>query len=155
MSAILTTRPLSRAIAIAVRMCLVLSLWQAPIPWFHCHDASGEGASTKCEVDLRVHLAVWHSEPDHDLGWHLHWILPIWGHALDDTPDDEPPAEEAFAFDQALRSADDFSMRTPFVVALNTVPLLEMPGLIPVSHPFVARIAHQTYRPGANSVLRC
>ena len=156
MSTILTARPSNRAIAIVVRMCLVLSLWQAPIPWIHCHDTTGDEASTKCEVDLRVHLAVWHAEPtdhDHDLGWHLHWILPMWGHALDDTPDDEPPAEEAFAFDQVLPNTDDISM--PVVLALSAVPFLEIPGLVPVSHSVVARTFMQACRPRVNSVLRC
>ena len=93
---------------IAVRLSLLISLWQAPIPWIHRHT-SDEAVSTASTANLASHFVRFHDrsslEQIDELGWHCHWVLPNWSHALDDTPDDEPPAKERVSFDQATVTA--------------------------------------------------
>ena len=97
------------AFLVAARLCLIVSLWQAPIPWLHCHGTNlGQLTSIASALELSSHLDTFHhyvkADLDDDLGWHFHWILPCWSHALDDTPDDELPSEVVVAFDQATIS---------------------------------------------------
>jgi hypothetical protein len=112
---------LHRACLIVARLSLIVSLWQAPVPWFHCHGTNlGQLSSVLSAFELSTHLAVFHptfeSNPGRELGWHLHWVLPSWSHALDDTPDDEPPAFERVAFDQATASSNGSSFDAHLVV---------------------------------------
>lgn len=94
---------------IASRLCMIISLWQAPIPWFHCHGTNvSQLTSIASALELSSHLAVYHfsigSDEDHDLGWHFHWVLPCWSHVVKETSDTIPPAESVVAFDQATIS---------------------------------------------------
>ena len=116
----LSTTPtrLQRATLIVVRLCLIVSLWQAPIPWVHCHGTDLRGIqSVVTAAELSHHLVAFHANSelglvrvDNELGWHFHWILPCWGHAADQTPEDQPPAEECMTFDQAMVSLHNSSL---------------------------------------------
>lgn len=109
---------LRHATLIVVRLSLILSLWQAPIPWVHCHGTDiSIIQSVDAASELSNHLAAFHGNATHefvpldfDLGWHFHWILPCWGHALDQTPQDQPPSEECMTFDQVTVSANPSSL---------------------------------------------
>ncbi len=156
-----SSSPLTRASLIVTRCCLILSLWQAPIPWLHCHGTSvGERVSSIASArDFSTHLAVFHPavdlNSDHDFGWHLHWILPSWSHALDDTPDDEPPSQERVAFDQATISPND-PIGSPSLFVAAILPMSRQPatptvGILQASDPLLRPTA--AYK--SFSVLRC
>jgi len=113
---------------------MLLSLWQAPIPWLHNHGTSTAVISQVAAAqELNSHLIVYHPSVDrgieHEFGWHCHWVLPTWKHALDDTPDDEPPLQEAIVFDP---------VDVPTVELLNaSLPLLiVIDSIQPAVHPF-------------------
>ena len=111
---------------ISMRLCLIVSLWQAPIPWVHCHDANVCVSQSLSEAtNLSNHLANFHSSGiatvESEIGWHWHWILPCWSHAIDQTPDDEPPAQEVVTFDQATISSTSLN----FLLTLQTYCILE------------------------------
>jgi hypothetical protein len=116
---------LRRTALIVVRLGLIVSLWQAPIPWLHSHGTDiAQIAPATNATELATHLAIFHDDvapgSEHDFGWHWHWVLPSWSHALDDTPDDERPSEEAVAFDTST-AAPSKSLLVPnrFIVELT------------------------------------
>jgi|GEM_PF-3505415 hypothetical protein len=91
------------------RLCLIVSLWQAPIPWWHCHGTNlAQLTSIASALELSAHLSAFHpaidSNSDQDLGWHFHWILPCWSHPLDESRGEEPP-HEFVTFDPAIASS--------------------------------------------------
>jgi hypothetical protein len=148
-----------RSIMIALRLCLLVSLWQAPIPWIHRHGTETEDVITKTGAEFRQHLTLWHgaieSDLDEDLGWHCHWILPMWGHALDEIPDDEPPSQEVLAFDQAMvSSTEDLSFRDA-VTTISRFAHFELSLLSSVANYSDARSYGRADRYEVNSVLRC
>lgn len=78
-----------------LRLCLLLTLWQAPIPLVHAHAGHGwEHAS------LARHVQDFHGDaavPEDD-EWHWHLVLPAWGHPatpapLHDGPDEPEPVQ--------------------------------------------------------------
>ena len=144
---------------IALRLCLLVSLWQAPIPWIHRHGTETDDVITKAGAEFRQHLTMWHgaieSDLDEDLGWHCHWILPMWGHALDETPDDELPSQEVLAFDQAMvSSTDDLSFREAETM-ISRYAHFELGVLSSVPGLCDARSVDRVFHDEVNSVLRC
>ncbi len=84
---------------IIVRLCVIVCLWQGPVPWFHCHESElTELLSPASIVKLRSHLATFHEqvaldqEREHEFGWHFHWILPGWSDGFHAQPKDSEPA---------------------------------------------------------------
>jgi hypothetical protein len=67
-----------------LRLCLIVSLWQAPLPWIDFHGGlsvpSDLPACSISQVSLAHHLSRYHSEldPFHPVPcrWHLHVSLP-------------------------------------------------------------------------------
>ena len=61
------------------RLVLVASLWHAPLPMLHAHDADNHDASSA--ATLVDHLAEYHSDAalnSHiDFGWHWHLVPPV------------------------------------------------------------------------------
>ena len=142
-----------------LRACLIVSLWQAPVPWIHSHETdSSQGTGLASTGDLVQHLALFHPATKIDsadeLGWHLHWILPCWGHALDDTPDDEPPATEVMTFDQATISSVT-PVPAPDLAATYcplSLPQVQITGLWPLlCHERLGEFSQR----GSCCVLRC
>jgi hypothetical protein len=67
-----------RRLSILGRLVLIVSLWHAPLPVLHAHDADIHDASSSAEfVD---HLAEYHPEvalnSHFDFGWHWHLVPP-------------------------------------------------------------------------------
>ena len=78
------------------RLCLIVSLWQGPIPWLHCHDEDvTEMSSPVSASNLRLHLASFHGNSQDKLGWHCHWILPCWNHCSDENCQQEQSSRES------------------------------------------------------------
>lgn len=57
-------------VSVVFRLVLIVSLWQGPIVWGHCHQHSAVG--------LASHLAKFHSDVSDPwtLGWHWHCTFP-------------------------------------------------------------------------------
>lgn len=96
--------PWSLAFATAMRICLIVSLWQAPVPWLHRHGTTASkitSAAAACE--LSNHLAAFHADCawklDEDFGWHCHWILPSWMSGIEKSSDGRRPIEELCSID--------------------------------------------------------
>ena len=82
------------------RLCLIVSLWQGPIPWLHCHDEDlTEMTSPVSASNLRLHLASFHGNSPDKLGWHCHWILPCWNPCSDEHCQPEQPSRESVSLD--------------------------------------------------------
>lgn len=78
----------STALARAWRCLLILSVWQGPLPYWHCHDGNANGEAS-CEWFVR-HLQCFHPDVADcatcALGWHVHFGYP------QPTDDSEPPS---------------------------------------------------------------
>ena len=82
------------------RLCLIVSLWQGPIPWLHCHDEDlTEISSPVSANNLRLHLAAFHGNSPDKLGWHCHWILPRWNYFFDENCQQDQPSRESISLD--------------------------------------------------------
>jgi hypothetical protein len=69
-------RAIHRAAVVAFHICLLVSLWRAPVPWFHSHDSLGRATTT---IHFwQEHLQHFHTRHGvaNDLGWHLHFVWP-------------------------------------------------------------------------------
>lgn len=75
-----------------LRLLMILSMWQAPVPFLHCHSLRAEDAGG--DVVMRQHLVRFHREalshPGFGLGWHVHFELPAEFFGCQD--DDDSPA---------------------------------------------------------------
>jgi len=64
---------------VAVRLLLLFSVWQGPLPWFHCHGALAEAGEN--QAWLIQHLQTHHRSVPLDakisFGWHFHVDLPM------------------------------------------------------------------------------
>ena len=73
---------------IVLFVCVCISVWRGPIPWFHRHVNLG----TADAIRLAAHRTAWHAEESESEDWHLHFVL------LDDILRGEgcpvPPTEE-------------------------------------------------------------
>jgi hypothetical protein len=69
----------------AVALCLMVSLWPAPVPWVHSHDVHAS------EPRLASHLTEYHAHDGADSheGWHLHFAY-LWRLADDPQSPEEP-----------------------------------------------------------------
>lgn len=58
---------------------LCFCAWRGPLPLVHCHTSQALSDVSEPNWQLAGHLAACHaSEPEHqhDLGWHLHFVMP-------------------------------------------------------------------------------
>ena len=82
----LLARSVSGKLSLLGRLCLMASLWRAPVPMIHTHDSDIDQPSVVQFV--REHLAKFHSDVpvnSHvDFGWHIHFVF------LNGTSTDEP-----------------------------------------------------------------
>lgn len=60
------------------RLLLMLTLWNAPIPWVHVHGMpeSADGYNRLLVEHLQVFHPGVNPATESQSGWHLHWILP-------------------------------------------------------------------------------
>lgn len=61
-----------------LRVCLVLSTWNAPLPVIHSHEGRAAEAEI-LETPLTRHLHRFHSQLSQQgecAHWHIHWVLP-------------------------------------------------------------------------------
>ena len=94
-----STRP-NPVCRIIVRLCVIVCLWQGPVPWLHYHESElvelPTHPSPSSIVKLRQHMATFHDrvalDHDHEFGWHFHWILPGWSDGFHERPQDGEPA---------------------------------------------------------------
>ena len=89
MQAEISTSRLYRSCGIVARLGLILSLWQAPVPWLHNHGTNiTEISSPLLASEFCEHLLLFHGgnelNSDEEFGWHCHWILPSWIHFADE-----------------------------------------------------------------------
>ena len=83
-------KSIARGLSVLGRLCLMASLWHAPVPMIHSHGSDideSPGASAAVE-----HLTEYHSgvpvNSHADFGWHIHLVL------LADPVADEPCDED-------------------------------------------------------------
>ena len=70
--------------ACALRLCMLVALWNGPFPWVHVHGSlDGTGSSALASHLVRFHASDVGAQ-GRSFGWHLHFILP-WA-ALEDGP---------------------------------------------------------------------
>lgn len=64
--------------SVVLRFVLLISVWQGPIPWFHCHGSLA--AEGEIQPWLAKHLRSHHPTIPQaakiDFGWHCHFDLP-------------------------------------------------------------------------------
>ncbi len=64
---------LGKAVRIVTLLCVFVSLWRGPVPWFHLHPVSRTGV---CSETLHRHLNAWHADSaTEDNQWHLHLAM--------------------------------------------------------------------------------
>ena len=146
---------------VIARFGLIVSLWQAPIPWIHSHGTNPpELANSLKSCEFQHHLSLFHNDAemssDEDFGWHCHWILPVWVFGSE-----EPTWT-------AIRIAESGAVDSPgpLPVALNLLDdvVLEM-NLVTICQRefrrqkcFLSSRSHffePVSRPKLTSVLRC
>lgn len=90
----------ARIFSVVGRLCLVVSLWQGPLPWLHCHGTKlTEISSAVTASNLRLHLASFHRNEEEELGWHFHWVLPCWNHFFEKNCQHDSPSRESVSLD--------------------------------------------------------
>jgi hypothetical protein len=70
----------SRAGSLVMRLLLMATLWEGPVPWGHSHAHSTD------DRHLAEHLARFHPHDHHaaDWGWHWHFSYPDWAHCQEE-----------------------------------------------------------------------
>ena len=75
---------------VALRFVLLISVWQGPIPWFHCHGSLAAAGET--QPWLAKHLRSHHSPvslfTNIDFDWHCHFDFPT--PPSEDEPQESP-----------------------------------------------------------------
>lgn len=86
-----------------LRLCLLLTLWQAPIPLVHAHEAAGWD-----QAALARHVSEFHGDTaaPGECDWHWHLVLPAWGCPALPTQSNDDPAEPV-QFDVTVVRLDD------------------------------------------------
>jgi hypothetical protein len=146
---------------IIVRLCFVLSLWQGPFPWLHCHQSElVELTSPESLSELCHHLATFHDGAglgrDHEFGWHFHWILPNWNCVFHDPSHDDQPVKDFVSLD----SIAVCSTNPTFIERLIEGDLFQLPTInqFTETRPTIWRIERvqlsRRYRE-LSLVLRC
>lgn len=100
-------KSVSRGLSVLVRLCLMASLWHAPVPLIHSHDSDIEELSSPSAAI--EHLTEHHSGvPAYshiNFGWHVHFVLladPVADEPCDeDGCPDRAPAYDPFVACQA------------------------------------------------------
>ncbi len=103
-------KSISRGLSVLGRLCLILSLWHAPLPMIHAHGSDIEGPfspSAAVEHLNQHHLDV--AVNSHvEFGWHVHLVLladPIVDEPYDeDGQPDHAPFYDPFVSCQATAS---------------------------------------------------
>ena len=108
---------IARGLAVLGRLCLIVSLWQAPVPMFHSHGSDvGEAASSAAEIE---HLSEQHSEVpvnSHvDFGWHVHFVLLASPHVEEPYDQDGQPDRAPFYDPFVSCQAETHSMASLFI----------------------------------------
>lgn len=106
---------ITRGLAVLGRLCLIVSLWQGPVPMFHSHGTDvGEVTSSAAEIE---HLSEYHPEVpvnSHvDFGWHVHFVLLASPNA--EEPEDGQPARVPFFAPFVTCQAEANSMASLFI----------------------------------------
>jgi hypothetical protein len=72
-----------------LRLCLLLTLWQAPVPLVHAHEAGGWDHEA-----LARHVHEFHGDAavPGECEWHWHLVLPAWCCPAIPTESDDEPA---------------------------------------------------------------
>lgn len=138
------------------RLCLIVCLWQGPLPWLHRHDTNLIETTSTAAVNLRLHLESFHSNTEDELGWHFHWILPCWNHAFDKDCQADQPSRESVSADTIVSlptgqnslpgmiSGGNFCEHVVHSIDLTECTLIRYRA---ITRPLVV--------PGNTSVLRC
>jgi hypothetical protein len=110
---------------LVLRLVMAASLWHAPIPWLHAHEAHA-GTDTG-DLALKQHLHRFHrSVEGSPPGWHFHFALPqdLFGDECDEreAPPREPSPCELSAASSApvklVESLHRVSERAPEVLPI-------------------------------------
>jgi hypothetical protein len=108
---------------VLLRVLLIISLWQAPIPLFHCHSLQAE--EVRGDAGLQQHLVRFHrgalQHRERSLGWHVHFDLPI---DLLGSPDDDGNCPEKSRNDSS-RVERAVVAETRLELSTNTTVALE------------------------------
>lgn len=101
-------RSMTRGLSVWGRLCLIVSLWHAPLPMIHAHGSDIEDAfspSAAVEHLNKHHLDV-PVDSHEEFGWHVHLVL------LSDPTVDEPYDEDG--------QPDRAPIYDPFVICQTT-----------------------------------
>jgi hypothetical protein len=146
---------------LVAQFCLIVSMWQAPIPFVHCHGSDvSQLPAPVTTMEFGQHLSVfhagWNESPWRDFGWHCHWILPFSGQDADEPPSSNQPIRPDVGFDIATMS-DVGSISGDMIGLIGDSQPLLMPRL-QSQVDWIGRIYDQ-YEPAvrlpSNSVMRC
>jgi hypothetical protein len=80
-------KSISRGLSVLGRLCLMASLWHAPVPMIHSHGSDideSPGASAAVEHLSEHHVGI-PVNSHADFGWHVHFVMPA-----------DPVADEPF-----------------------------------------------------------
>lgn len=115
-----TRRRVSRCALVSRRfltLLLALSLWHAPVPWFHAHDLLGPDVDHIAQ--LHRHVDAFHASEiaagESHLELHAHLILP-WERDADPDDPGSPHVPGSDDFDVALLTVDTASTLSAKVV---------------------------------------
>lgn len=88
--------------SVVLRIVLLISVWQGPIPWFHCHGslAAANEVQPWLVKHLRSHHATFSLFADIDFGWHCHVDLPT--SASEDKPNESPKPRVVISSSETL-----------------------------------------------------
>lgn len=90
------------AVRVMIRTCLLLSLWNLPLPWLHLHELHPEE-----EVSshwLSTHLDEYHADLEsQERGWHLHFIY-LGGERSNDPLQKRLPSQHYFIMGESTGS---------------------------------------------------
>jgi hypothetical protein len=107
---------------------LVASLWHAPIPWIHTHDAESGHHHGGPRASLAWHLQHFHPDGEEPEGWHIHLTLP-WDvfRTSNGKSDPESPAPE-WVFEMPFMVSDAGPALANHDVTLAPPALLPVDG---------------------------
>lgn len=99
---------------------VLLSLWQAPLPWLHCHSSGHDDQATQL-----THIAAYHSGIEQQRTWHLHFAplsdIVLGGGCPVPTDEESRDRESLQTIVFALESSADSSRLLPAGSWLNGI----------------------------------